>query len=68
MNFDSNSIITYVDYKYPITDEQRNALCTASYHTDKASTETSAFFKYPANRIRAIKYHVSKLYVHKMIF
>lgn len=32
------------------------------YQTDKASTETSAFFKYPAKRIKAMKYHISKLH------
>lgn len=30
---------------------------------DKPATETSAFFKYPANSINAIKYHTSKLHV-----
>ena len=28
---------------------------------DKASTETFAFLRYPAKRISAIKYHISKL-------
>ena len=33
-----------------------------SYHIDKASTETSAFCRYPAKRISAMKYHTSKLH------
>lgn len=33
----------------------------STHHIDKTSTATSAFFKYPANRTKDIKYHVSKL-------
>ena len=34
-----------------------------AHHMDKASTETSAFFKYPAKRVNAMKYHTSKLHL-----
>lgn len=30
---------------------------------DKASIEISAFLRYPANRMSAMKYHTSKLYM-----
>lgn len=32
-----------------------------TYHMENASIETSASSKYPANRVRAITYHTSKL-------
>lgn len=31
------------------------------YHMARASTAISAFFRYPANKINAVKYHISKL-------
>lgn len=35
-----------------------------TYQTESASTAISAFFKYPANSINAMKYHVSKLHLY----
>lgn len=59
--------------KYPTNINQDSNIWTPTFiggwwnvqetnHMDKASTETSAFFRYPAKRISAMKYHTSKLY------